>query len=244
MNTKNMTVLITGANRGIGRAFLEYFAKAGVRRIYAGARDVESLNPLLDDLPSTIVPIHIDVTNRTSVVAAAKVAIDTNLLVNNAGVAYGGTVTSGDSFEDARREMEVNYFGLLEMSRAFAPVLVANSPSAMVNILSIASVISFPSIATYSASKAAALAATRAIRAELSGKAVRVIGVMPGFVDTDMTRGLSEPKMDAADVVRETAAALANGTEDIYPGDFARTLITSFFSDHKAVEKTVAGATS
>jgi len=242
MNNSDTVALVTGANRGIGRAFVEQLADGGAKRIYAAARDTASLDSLLRDLPRTVVPLQLDVTDNASIVAAAAIASDVNLLVNNAGVvsAYG-PVTGQANLDGARHEMNVNYFGLLEMTRAFAPVLAKNAPSALVNVLSIVSLVSFPNIGTYSASKAAGLAATRAIRSELQSKNVRVVAVMPGYVDTDMTRNLEQPKIAATDVVRAALRAIEDGTEDVYPGDQAQSLVTAFFEDHKALEKELAG---
>jgi NAD(P)-dependent dehydrogenase (short-subunit alcohol dehydrogenase family) len=237
----DMVALVTGANRGIGRAYAERLARAGAR-VYAGARDVSTLASLAAELPN-VTPIQLDVTDRVSIEAAAARCSDINLLVNNAGSARPGGVTDSDSTDGARAEMDVNYFGMLEMTRAFAPILTANSPSAIVNVLSILSLIGFPRIATYSASKAAALSATRAIRAELAPKGVRVVGVMPGFVDTDMTQGLNGEKITTGDVVDATLAALTNGDEDVYPGAQAAQLAQGFFSDHKSLEKQLAQLT-
>jgi short-subunit dehydrogenase len=152
-----------------------------------------------------------------------------------------GGVTNSDSLDtDARADMDVNYFGLLNVSHEFAPILTANAPSTMVNVLSIVSLITMPRIATYGASKAAALSATRAIRAELASQGVRVVGVMPGFVDTDLTKGLDAPKMSAYEVVDETLAGLERGDEDIYTGTQAQGLADGYFLDHKSLERELA----
>jgi short-subunit dehydrogenase len=136
--------------------------------------------------------------------------------------------------------MDVNYFGMLEMSRAFAPILIANRPSTIVNVLSILGLMGSPRAATYSASKAAALSATRGIRAELLPKGVRVLAVMPGYVDTDMTAGLDVEKITAQDVVDATLAAMDAGDEDVYPGSLATNIAKTFFSDPKTLEKQFA----
>lgn len=240
MNNSNIVALVTGANRGIGRAFVEQLLRSGAKRIYAAARDIASLEPLLGN--ASVVPLALDVADRASIITAASIATDVNVLVNNAGVVAGrGPITAQSDFDGARREMEVNYFGPLEMTRAFAPILISNAPSALVNVLSITSVIGLPNIGTYSASKAAALAATRAIRGELQPNNVHVVSVMPGYVDTDMTRAINGPKIDATDVVRAALAAIEDGTEDVYPGEQAQTIMTAFFNDHKALEKELAG---
>ena len=237
--TMNTIALVTGANRGIGRAYAERLAQAGATTVYAAARDLASLDPLVNSYPS-VVPLYLDVTDPRSINEAASRARDVNLLVNNAGVAQIGGVTDNDSFADARRQMEVNYFGLLAMSRAFAPILVQNAPSAIINVLSIASLMGTPRLGTYGASKAAALSATRTIRAELGPKGVRVLGVMPGYVDTDLTAGFDVEKISVNDVVDATFAALEAGQEDVFPGSAAQQVSGAFFSDYKALEKKLA----
>jgi|SRR6516162_2408830 NAD(P)-dependent dehydrogenase (short-subunit alcohol dehydrogenase family) len=236
---RNVTALVTGANRGIGRAYTERLAQAGASAVYAAARNLATLEDLVKTYPS-VTPVYLDVTDPDSIAEAATRARKLNLLVNNAGVAAVGGITDSDSFENARRQMEVNYFGLLAMSRAFALVLVANAPSAMVNVLSITSLIGTPRLGTYSASKTAALSATRTIRAELTPKGVHVLGVMPGYVDTDLTAGFDVEKISVNDVVDATFAALAAGQEEVYPGARATQLADAFFSDHEKLEKQLA----
>jgi NAD(P)-dependent dehydrogenase (short-subunit alcohol dehydrogenase family) len=237
---RNAIALVTGANRGIGRAYAERLVQAGASAVYAAARDLASLADLVKACPS-VIPIYLDVTDPQSIAEAASRARDVNLLVNNAGVAQPGEITDHDSLEDARRQMEVNYFGLLAMSRAFAPILVANAPSAMINVLSIASLVSSPRLGMYGASKAAALSATRAIRAELASKGVLVVGVMPGYVDTDLTAGFDVEKIPASDVVEATLGALAAGQEEVYPGAQAAQVADAFFS-HETLEKRLASS--
>lgn len=238
-DTKSAIALVTGANRGIGRAYAERLAQAGASAVYAAARDLASLGDLVKAYPA-VIRVHLDVTDPRSIAEAASRARDVNLLVNNAGVAQLGGITGRDSFEDARRQMEVNYFGLLAMSRALAPILVANAPSAMVNVLSIASLMGTPRLGTYGASKAAALSATRTIRAELAPKGVHVLGVMPAYVDTDLTAGFDVEKISASEVVDATFAALAARQEEVYPGAQAARLADAFFSNHEALEKQLA----
>jgi NAD(P)-dependent dehydrogenase (short-subunit alcohol dehydrogenase family) len=240
MEITQTTAFVTGANRGIGKAFVNGLAAAGARKIYAGARDASALSQLESAFPGLVLPVMLDVTDPVCVQAAAAQAGDVNLLINNAGASFGGGVTNGENFEGARAEMEVNYFGLLNMTRAFAPQLIANSPGAIINVLSILGLIGFPRAATYSASKAAALSATRAIRAELAGDGISVIAVMPGFVDTDMTAKLDVPKIRVEDVVAATFRALQDGDEDVYPGDSAAELARGFFHDPKMVEHQMA----
>lgn len=240
MQITHATALVTGANRGIGKAFVNGLATAGVRKIYAAARDISALRELESLFPGVVVPVNLDVTDPVSVERVAAQTGDVNLLLNNAGASFGGGVTNRATFDGARAEMEVNYFGLLDMSRAFAPQIVANAPGAIVNVLSILGLIGLPRSATYSASKAAALSATRALRAELAGQGVDVVAVMPGFVDTDMTARIDVPKIRVEDVVAATIQALEAGDEDVYPGDQAAEIAQAFFEDPKMLEKQMA----
>ena len=132
MDLTNAVALVTGANRGIGRTYAEHLARAGTPRVYAAARDTSALLLLQERFPA-IVPLHLDVTDRVSDRAGGSPRRrDVNLLINNAGILRAGGITERASLDDAREEMEVNYFGLLEVSRAFAPILTANAPSAMI----------------------------------------------------------------------------------------------------------------
>ena len=239
MKLNGTVAFVTGANRGIGRAFVRHLARAGATRIYAAARNLGSLGELVSAFPA-VIPVYLDLTNPRSIENAAAQARDVSLLVNNAGIANLGGVTGAASFDDARRFMEVNYFGLLEMSRAFAPALIANAPSAMINILSIASLMGSPRLGTYAASKAAALSATRTIRAELSPKGVHVLGVMPGYVDTDLTAGLDVEKISADEVATDTFAALDAGEHNVFPGAEAAQVANAFFSNYASLESQLA----
>ncbi|HVN69317.1 MAG TPA: SDR family NAD(P)-dependent oxidoreductase [Candidatus Binatia bacterium] len=239
MELNKTIALVTGANRGIGRTYAEHLARAGAPRVYAAARDLASLASLQERFPA-VVPLYLDVTDRDSIARAAARAGDVNLLINNAGILRVGGIAGRSSLDEAHEEMEVNYFGLLEVTRAFAPLLTANVPSAIINVLSILGLMGTPGAATYSASKAAALSATRAIRAELAPKQVRVVAVMPGYVDTEMTSFLQVDKISPDDVVAATFAALASGDEEVYPGGLATELARAFFTDHKALERQLA----
>ncbi|MCL4211334.1 MAG: SDR family NAD(P)-dependent oxidoreductase, partial [Phycisphaerales bacterium] len=147
--------LVTGANRGIGKALVEGLIKAGAKKVYAGARNVETLRPLQIALGDRVVPLRLDVTNAAEVASAAKAARDVTLVFNNAGVAFDSTGLGEKDFDHARSEMEVNYFGVLAMMRAFAPVFERQGGGTFINVASIVSMVNFPSFGTYSASKAA-----------------------------------------------------------------------------------------
>ncbi|MEM8914509.1 MAG: SDR family NAD(P)-dependent oxidoreductase, partial [Pseudomonadota bacterium] len=169
-------------------------------------------------------------------------APDVTLLINNAGFNANSGAIKAPSLEDARREMEVNYFGTLSMVRAFAPILKANGGGAIVNMLSILSRVALPMMGTLCASKAAGLSMTQAARAELTAQGTKVFAVMPGAVDTDMSKDFPPPKLDPADVVRTVLNGIETGEDDdIYPGDMAQGLRAGLEHDPKEVEAEMAG---
>jgi NAD(P)-dependent dehydrogenase (short-subunit alcohol dehydrogenase family) len=237
MEFKETVALVTGANRGIGQAFVKALQNAGVKKIYAAARDTAALAEAVESDGRRTVALELDVTNSQHVRAAAELAKDVTLLVNNAGVAFFRGFISADDIEGARREMDVNYFGTLEMSRAFAPVLKRNGGGAIVNIASIASHVNFPILGPYSASKAAVHSMTQGLRAELSGQGTQVIGVYPGPVDTDMAKDFDAPKVPPAQIAEAALKALAEGTEDVFPDPMAAEIHGNLRHDPKAVEK-------
>ncbi len=228
--------LVTGANRGIGAAFVTGLLAAGAGRVYAAARDPQTLA----QHDARVVPVALDITDDASVRAVAQRLTDVNLLVNNAGVAHGTRLIAATDLSAAQHEMEVNYFGLLRMCRAFAPILATNGGGTLVNLLSILSRVSSPASGSYSASKAAAFSLTQAVRAELQAQGTRVIGVLPGYVETDMTERINAPKIQPIDVVRATLDALQTGEEDVYPGETATQVAALLQQNPKAVERQFA----
>ena len=236
MDIENATVFVTGANRGIGARFIEALLLRGAAKVYAAARDVAALP---DD--PRVVKVALDITDADAVAKAATEASDVTLLINNAGFNSNTGALKNPHMEDARREMEVNYFGTLSMIRAFAPVLKANGGGAIVNMLSILSRVALPMMGTLCASKAASLSMTQAVRAELKAQGTKVFAVMPGAVDTDMSKDFPPPKLDPADVVRAALNGLETGDEeDIYPGDMAQGLRAGLEHDPKEVEAELA----
>ena len=172
-SAEGAVALVSGANRGIGAAFVSGLLEAGAQRVYAAARDPQTLAAAERD--ARIVPIALDITDDASVQAAAARLADVDLLVNNAGVALGARLIGAADLSAARQEMEVNYFGLLRMCRAFAPILAANGGGTLINVLSILARVASPAIGSYSASKASALSLTQAVRAELQAQGTRLI---------------------------------------------------------------------
>ncbi len=215
MQLDNATLLITGANRGIGLAFAREALARGARKVYAAARDPASIT-----LPG-VEAIRLDVTKPDEVAAAAQRCGDVTLLVNNAGVAiFGGILDS--SLDAVRAQFETNYIGPLLLSRAFAPVLKANGGGAVLNVLSVASWISSPALAVYGSSKSAAWSLTNGLRHELRGQGTQVLGLHMGFVDTDLTRGIELPKSTPESIVRQAYDALESGAEEVLGDDITR----------------------
>lgn len=216
MNIKNSIVLVTGANRGLGQAFVNALLEAGAAKIYAAARDPSSITL------QGVVPIKLDVTNAADIAAAAKQCTDLTLLINNAGIGRGSPFLAAGSADAARAELETNFFGPLALSQAFAPILKANGGGAIVNVLSVLSWLNLTAAATYSASKSAAWSLTNGLRNELRAQATQVVGVHVGFMDTDMTRGVPGPKIDPLDVARQTLAALEAGKDEVLADELSR----------------------
>jgi NAD(P)-dependent dehydrogenase (short-subunit alcohol dehydrogenase family) len=241
MNVHNSVAFVTGANRGIGRAYVEALVKSGARRIYATARSIETLKDLVALAPDIIMPIALDINNTEQVKAAAETAQDVTLLINNAGVIGSGGLFTPNSVETAQWEMNTNYFGTLAMVRAFAPILQRNGGGAIVNMLSVVSVANAPVFASYSASKAALNSLTQDIRAELAAQGTQVVGVFPGPVDTAMTEGLPVDKAEPIDVAQAVLQAVEAGLEDVYPDPVSQSAFAAISEPLKAVEKMFAG---
>lgn len=230
MKVTGSVALVTGANRGLGAAIVDALVGAGVRRVYAGVRRSHVVTS-----PSRgVVPILLDVTDAAQVEAAAERCPDVQILINNAGIAMAQPLLRATDRGAAEREMRVNYFGTLDMCRAFAPVLSAHGGGAIVNVLSILSHVNLPPVGSYSASKAASFSLTQALRAELPH--TLVIAVLPAFLDTDMARRVPLPKLPPATVARQIVEALDCNIEDVYPGE-AADIVERLRSEPKVVER-------
>jgi NAD(P)-dependent dehydrogenase (short-subunit alcohol dehydrogenase family) len=216
MKLKDATVFITGANRGLGLAFARHALAGGARKVYGAARDPASI------LLPGLVPIALDVTDPAQVAAAAADCGDVTLVVNNAGIADFGGLLEGDSSAALAPMMETNVYGLLRVSRAFAPVLKANGGGALLNVLSVASWLSAPALASYAVSKAAAWSATNGLRNELRAQGTQVLGLHVGFIDTDLTRGIDAPKLAPDFVAAQAFAALGNGDSEVAVGELTQ----------------------
>jgi NAD(P)-dependent dehydrogenase (short-subunit alcohol dehydrogenase family) len=234
MNIARSTALVTGANRGIGRALVEALLAAGVGKVYASARKIETLDRFSNN--ARVVAVPLDVTNERSVIGLADRARDVTLLINNAGVLDFGAVLEAPhaAFE---RNFATNFYGVLTMCRAFAPVIERNGGGAIVNILTLVALASMPGLGVYNASKAAAWSLTQSLRAGLAGRRIAVHGVFPGAVDTDMLAGVEIPKAKPTDVAAAIISGVAESVEDIFPDAMSSSLYDAWRKDHKAVEK-------
>ncbi|WP_205687300.1 SDR family oxidoreductase [Cellulomonas endophytica] len=219
------TALVTGANRGLGRHFaLELLARGTT--VYAAAREPGTI-----DLPGAR-PVALDITDPDAVAAAAALAGDVDLLINNAGISTG-TPLLGD-LEGVRADMDVNFWGTLAMVRAFAPVLAANGGGAVVNVASALSWFAFPGTGSYAVSKAANWNMSNALRLELAGQGTQVTSVHLGLADTDMARGVDGPKTDPAVVVRRVLDAVEAGDLEVVDDDWSAMVKASLAEDPRA----------
>jgi NAD(P)-dependent dehydrogenase (short-subunit alcohol dehydrogenase family) len=212
MNIENCIALVTGANRGLGKAYTDALLAAGAAKVYAGARDPVSV--AITD--TRLVPVKLDVTHDNDVHAAAAACTDVNLLINNAGIMLASPLLAEGSEAALRAEMEVNVFGMLRMVRDFAPVLAKNGGGAIANMLSVVSWFVFPFNATYCASKHAALALTEGVRMQLKAQGTQVVAIYAGFIDTDMAAGFDREKTSPRQVAERTLAGIREGLNDVH----------------------------
>jgi len=209
MKIQDAVALVTGANRGIGLAFTRELLARGARKVYAGARDPSSVT-----LPG-VEPLRLDVTRADDIAAAVARAGDVTLVINNAGIgAFGGFLAS-DSEEVTRRLFETNFFGMLRVSQAFAPVLKENGGGALLNVLSIVSWVNGGQLAGYAASKSAAWSLTNALRHELAAQKTQVTALHMAFVDTDLVRALDQPKTSPEAIVQRALDGLEAGLDEV-----------------------------
>lgn len=216
MKLDNATLLVTGANRGIGRAFAQAALARGARKVYAGARDPRSVT-----LPG-VTPLRLDVNSPDDIAAAVKVAGDVTVVINNAGIAQFGGLLAADAEASLRQQLETNVFGVLRISRAFAPVLAANGGGALLNVASVASWITSPALAGYAVSKSAAWSLSNGLRNELRGQKTQVLSLHMAFVDTDMTQGIASPKSSPEDIVARALDALEADADEVLADDMTQ----------------------
>ena len=209
MKIHNAVALVTGANRGIGLAFTRELLARGARKVYDAARDPSSVT-----LPG-VEPLRLDVTTPDDVAAAVARAGDVTLVINNAGIGHVGGFLTADGEEATRRMLETNFFGMLRISKAFAPILKGHGGGALLNYLSVASWVNGGELAAYSASKSAAWSLTSALRNELATQRTHVLALHMAYVDTDLTRGFDVPKSSPEAIVKRALDGLESDLDEV-----------------------------
>ncbi|MGW1719306.1 SDR family oxidoreductase [Streptomyces sp. NPDC002156] len=217
MDIAGSTALVTGANRGIGRRFVDQLLARGARKVYATARRPE----LIDTSDPRVTPLYLDLLDEKSIVNAAEAAQDVTLLVNNAGIATGANLMT-DDLDTVREDLETHLFGTLRVIRAFAPALAAGGGGAVVNILSVLSWVATEGTGSYAVAKAAEWNMTNGVRLELAGQRTLVQGVHLGAADTDMMAGRDVPMIDPTDVARASLDGVQAGTIEVLVDDPSR----------------------
>jgi NAD(P)-dependent dehydrogenase (short-subunit alcohol dehydrogenase family) len=234
MRIEGSVALVTGANRGLGRAFAGLLLDHGAVKVYGAARDPGAVTA------EGVTPVRLDVTSPADVAAAVERCGDVTLLVNNAGISTGTGVLASDAIDAGRREVETNVLGTLAVSRAFAPILGRNGGGAVVNVLSVLSWLAFPSTALYAASKAAAWSLTNSLRLELQSQGTLVVGVHCGFLDTDMAASVDAPKLAPEAVVEQTLEAIEHGRPEVLADDVSRQVRAALSGDLAGLYPSVA----
>lgn len=233
MKITGSVALVTGGNRGFGEQLVRALLDAGAAKVYAAARSPESVR-----VPGAV-PIALDITDPASVRAAAQEAQDVTLLVNNAGISTGSDVLDGglDAF---RREFDTHVLGTLDVSRAFAPALARAGGGAIVNVLSVLSWYAMPATAAYCAAKSAEWSVTNALRVALADQGTQVTALHVGYMDTDMTTGVTGPKLDPADVARDALEGVEAGLLEVLADDLSRQVKAGLAADPAALYPQVA----
>lgn len=242
MEVQGCVAIVTGANRGIGEAFVRVLIEEGAAKVYAGARDPASARHLEEQFPSKVQAIALDVTDHGQIAAAAAACPDVSVVVNNAGAFHSELLIGAADMSAARNEMEVNYFGPLAMARAFAPVLKANGGGAILNVLSVGGILAAPNMGGYSPSKFAMRAAGTCIRAELAGQGTTVTSLIVGSVDTRMAAHVKGAKEAPEDVARAAMRGITRGTDEIDTDRFAIEMRAAKARDPKGLERQMAKA--
>ena len=223
-DVQGKVALVTGANRGIGKAIVDSLVQHGAKKVYAAVRSMETAGPLVNAYGNKVVPVHVDLNQPETISAAAGTASDVQLVVNNAGVFAGASPLAGNALESLQYHVNINVAGLIRMAQAFAPVLKANGGGAFVQLNSVASLRCFSDFSIYAASKAAAYSITQGLRDKLGEQGTLVISVHPGPIATDMAdqAGLGEIAEPPSLVSESIIEALKSGEFHVFPDTMAK----------------------
>lgn len=238
MDLSGRTALVTGANRGLGSHLVTHLLESGVSKVYATSRSGAVGDHVGGD--PRVEVLRLDVNDTASVEAAAAAAVDITVLINNAGVLHFGGVLDG-GLDGIRADWETNYLGTLRTSRAFVPALERNAPATVVNVLTLIALAPVAGMAGYSASKAAAHSMTQALRAELAGRRITVLGAYPGGIDTDMLAGVEAEKASPATVAARIIDAVQRGDNLVFPDDASAGAGSVYLDDPVQLESMLAG---
>lgn len=243
IDVKGKVALVTGANRGIGKAIVESLIKHGAAKVYAAVRDPSSAEALVKEHGARVVVVKCDLLDPASISQAAKAASDVEIVINNAGVLKVASALDASAFEALDYEFKVNVYGLLHVAQAFAPVLKKQGGGAFVQLNSVASLKAFPDFATYCASKAAAYSLTQSLASSLGAQGTHVLSVHPGPIMTDMANnaGLAEIAEPASLVGEGLVRSLKEGAFHFWPDSFARSMGQAYESFAKSVVETAGG---
>ena len=230
-------VLVSGSNRGIGRALTIEFLERGAKKVYAGARDTATLASLQAQYGDRLVPVTIDVTNQSTINQAAELAQDVDILINNAGILAPGGFLTTEAIEGLNQHFKVNVIGLLNLTNAFVNQLKSKEAAAIINVSSVAGLANMPMLGLYSASKATVHSITQGIRGELANENILVAGVYPGPIDTDMAKGFEMDKDSPENLARNVVQAMTEGVEDIFPDSMSEQVGKQYSTSPKAIEE-------
>lgn len=229
--------LVSGGNRGIGKAIVVELLERGAKKVYAGARNPDTLGVLKEKYGDRLVPLKLDVTDEGTIAEAAKVANDVEILINNAGVLKFDSILNKDAASNLSDQLAVNVHGVINLTNAFVEGLKQREAAAIANVSSLAGLANMPVIGTYSVTKAAVHSVTQGYRGELAESNVLVAGVYPGAIDTDMTKDMEMGKDTPENVAKAVVDGLAAGQEDIYPDVMSEQLGAGYGASPKNIER-------
>ena len=241
VTVKGKVALVSGANRGIGKAITEALLEKGASKVYAGARNIATLSEMKAKYGARLIPVELDVTKDDTIADAAKTAADIDILINNAGVLTYGNFAQGNLLESMQSNFDVNVWGVVKLTQAFYDKLKESESGAILTISSIVGLASMPSILTYSASKAAVHSIVQGLRGELKDSNLLVAGVYPGPIDTDMAKGFEMEKDSPENVAKNIIKGIEEGIEDIYPDGMSSQIGQAYFTSPKSIESQFAG---